>query len=131
MFICTANNTKDISPPLLDRLESIEFRDYSTEEKIIIITNYIIPQIISDFCLDDYDISFTPTLIEYLAKKFQLRKNKKIISRPLRYSAKCILDQQIKNVSINIKVYKTLYEGLQKNQKGKIGFVKNFQLKEK
>ena len=131
MFICTANNLEDISPPLLDRLEFIEFRNYSAEEKIVIITNYIIPETISNFSLNDYDISFSPTLIEYLAQKFQLRKNKKIISRLLRYSAKCILNQQTKNVFINMKVYKALYHGLQKHQKGKIGFVKNFQFKEK
>ena len=42
MFIATANRTDTISPPLLDRMEVIELRGYSTDEKLQIAKRYLV-----------------------------------------------------------------------------------------
>ncbi|MFO7958015.1 MAG: endopeptidase La [Candidatus Brocadiia bacterium] len=44
MFIGTANTTDTIPPALLDRLEVIELSGYSTEEKMAIAREYLIPR---------------------------------------------------------------------------------------
>lgn len=42
MFIATANRTDTIVPPLLDRMEVIELRGYSTDEKLEIAKRYLV-----------------------------------------------------------------------------------------
>ena len=46
LFVSTANNTGNIAPPVLDRLELIQMPSYSDEEKIMIGKNYILPKYI-------------------------------------------------------------------------------------
>jgi ATP-dependent Lon protease len=44
VFIATANDISEISEPLLDRMEVIDLKGYSSEEKIQIAKEYIIPE---------------------------------------------------------------------------------------
>ncbi len=44
MFITTANTTATIPPPLLDRMEQVEFSSYIEEEKIEIAQIYLVPK---------------------------------------------------------------------------------------
>lgn len=44
LFVATANNTNNIAPPVLDRLELIQMPSYSDDEKIEIGKSYILPK---------------------------------------------------------------------------------------
>ena len=44
LFICTANSTEFIQPPLLDRMEAIELSGYSELEKHHIATKFLVPK---------------------------------------------------------------------------------------
>ena len=48
LFIATANNTTNISPAVLDRIEPISMPSYSDQEKINIGMNYILPKVIKE-----------------------------------------------------------------------------------
>lgn len=48
MFIATANDVKYVPPALYDRLEIVKMDGYSTEEKVTIAVNYIIPRQLED-----------------------------------------------------------------------------------
>ncbi len=57
LFIATANNTKNISTAVLDRLEVIEMPSYNDEEKITIGKDYLLPRIIEDSGLNPEQIT--------------------------------------------------------------------------
>lgn len=66
VFVATANSTKNVSPILLNRFETIRLNGYTRNEKIKIATDYIIPELISEFHVQHFGLVFTSELIEYL-----------------------------------------------------------------
>ncbi|HZJ89285.1 MAG TPA: S16 family serine protease, partial [Bacilli bacterium] len=59
VFIATANYIRNIPRPLLDRMELIELKGYTNEEKIEIALRHLIPTGIVDHGLEGYNITFT------------------------------------------------------------------------
>lgn len=123
LFICTANKQEPISSPLLDRMEIIEFKDYSLEEKKVILDKYLIPSVCKNYMLSTYNISFTEDLKDILLK-FSLRKIKKIVSRLYRYAAHTIVKENPSSIVIDIPVYEKLYK---RKKERNFGFAKNIQ----
>jgi ATP-dependent Lon protease len=58
MFIATANMLETIPPPLLDRMEVLELRGYSEEEKILIAQAFLIPKQLETHGLGPKDVTF-------------------------------------------------------------------------
>ncbi len=63
VFIATANNLREISPILQDRMEIIELPGYTLEERISIVTEYIWPELVKKYRLsalrDDEQLNFS------------------------------------------------------------------------
>lgn len=55
IFIATANNLRDISPILQDRMEIIELPGYTLEERLSIVIEYIWPSLVGKYKLGDLD----------------------------------------------------------------------------
>ena len=72
IFICTCNNHKLLSSPLLDRLQLINFRAYSTAEKKEILLNYLLPTLVDKYNISSL-LSFSDDFIEFLTKEYSLR----------------------------------------------------------
>ncbi|MFP4446041.1 MAG: endopeptidase La, partial [Desulfosudaceae bacterium] len=70
MFIGTANITDTIPPALRDRMEIIELRGYSLEEKIKIATQYLIPRQRRENGLTARQISFTKGAIRHIISDY-------------------------------------------------------------
>ncbi len=70
MFIGTANITDTIPPALKDRMEVIELRGYSLEEKIKIATQYLIPRQRKENGLTTKQIQFTKGAIRHIISDY-------------------------------------------------------------
>ena len=64
MFITTANVLDTIPPPLRDRMEILELPGYTTEEKVSIAQQYLIPKQIKEHGLKKNAVEFEPAAIE-------------------------------------------------------------------
>jgi len=70
MFITTANSLGTIPPPLLDRMEVIEFPGYIEEEKIEIANRYLIPRQIEENGIDNLGLVFEPAALQRIIREY-------------------------------------------------------------
>lgn len=84
MFITTANYIENIPAPLRDRMEIINFRDYTTEEKVTIINDFVLPKAKRDYEIIDFDIDIDLEVVDFLADKYRIREIKRKLYKYLR-----------------------------------------------
>jgi len=106
MFITTANTLYSIPPSLQDRLETIRFPGYTTEEKIEIARRYLIPKQTKENGLDEKCLKITlPALRRIIYEYTQeagVRNLEREIANICRKVAKeLVLDPKKKGVEIN------------------------------
>ena len=119
MFICTANEPEKLYDALKDRMEQIEFRAYTEDERRTITYNYLIPKVIKEYKLEAYPIILEDEVIERLLKLKQLRQIEKKLRRLYRMAAVQIYVMKKDQQKINLDFAKNL---LQINEREPIGF---------
>lgn len=62
IFIASANNTRDVSTAVLDRLEVIQMPSYTDQEKIVIAKNYVFPRYLQELGLNSSLITIDENL---------------------------------------------------------------------
>lgn len=70
LFIATANSLSTIQPALLDRMEIIELQGYSTEEKIEIAKDHLIPQVLEEHGLKAKQFKISDTVLEKIIQDY-------------------------------------------------------------
>ena len=69
LFICTANSTQNITPPLLDRMEVISLPGYTELEKIKIAQKHLVLKQLTDHGLEDKNVRISKdSLVEIIQK---------------------------------------------------------------
>lgn len=69
-FIATANYLEDIPEPLRDRLEIIELKTYTNNEKLHIAKEHLIPDVLEDHGLTNDDLIIEDEVIETVIEKY-------------------------------------------------------------
>ncbi len=91
MFVATANNTRDVSTAVLDRLEVIEMPPYNDDEKTIIAKRFILPQKLEYAGLDATQFSIDdvvwPKLVRPLGFEPGIRSLERLIESMVRHVA--------------------------------------------
>lgn len=99
LFIVTANNTKDISTAVLDRLEIIHMPSYTDDEKMNIGKLYMFPKILTESGLTDADVLITedvwPFIIRPLGFDPGIRSLQRTIQDMVHKVARLILEGKI------------------------------------
>lgn len=122
MFICTANYEDQIPPALKDRFEIIYFRNYEEEERKKIMMDYIVPNAIAEYNLQNHPIEFDESSLLLAVSVVGLRDIKTIVKKLLRKAALDLLLEKKESVLITDKqITEALENSKNKNNKG-IGF---------
>ncbi|MCJ1225778.1 ATP-dependent Lon protease pim1 [Toensbergia leucococca] len=91
LFVCTANMTDTIPPPLLDRMEMIRLSGYVADEKMAIAEKYLAPAAKDLSGLKNVDVALQKDALEELIKSYcresGVRNLKKHIEKVYRKSA--------------------------------------------
>ena len=70
LFVTTANFLDPIPPALQDRMEIIEFSSYMEEEKLGILTQFLVPQQLAEHGLSDRGIRFEEASLRALVREY-------------------------------------------------------------
>jgi ATP-dependent Lon protease len=94
MFIATANSLATIQPALRDRLEIIEVTGYTTEEKLEIAKQHLLPKQMDDHGIKKSQMTLSDSVMEYIIENYTresgVRGLEKLIGKMVRYAAKNI-----------------------------------------
>lgn len=83
LFICTANNVREIPAPLIDRLEMIELNTYTKMEKYHIATDHLIPIELEANGLDKENIEFTQEALEFIIEHYTMEAGVRELRRKI------------------------------------------------
>jgi len=119
MFICTANYLDMVPEPLLDRFEIIEFREYTLEEREIILQSFMVDKWIREYGLADFDITIQEEAYPVFCQPTGVRNIERTLKKLLRKAAVSIVVNHEDKVIITAEDV----EKVSKQQsKTKIGF---------
>ncbi|HEX9884925.1 MAG TPA: endopeptidase La [Longimicrobiales bacterium] len=83
LFIATANYSDRIPPPLLDRMERVEFPGYTEEEKLQIALQYLLPRQIEENGLREMEIDVGEAAITSVIQKYTREAGVRQLEREL------------------------------------------------
>lgn len=129
IFVATANSIEKISPILLDRLEIIKIKGYTNGEKLHIAQNYLIPNLLKVYQIDNLNLKFSEELVEYIIENYTSEAGIRSLERHLRTICETIisykyLTETVPNI-IDISEFKKImatsyFEIGQNNPAGKL-----------
>ncbi|MBP8726295.1 MAG: endopeptidase La [Saprospiraceae bacterium] len=83
LFIATANSLSTIQPALLDRMEIIELQGYSTEEKMEIARDHLIPQVLEEHGIKPRQFRLGNEVLEQIIEQYTRESGVRNLRRQL------------------------------------------------
>jgi ATP-dependent Lon protease len=116
IFVATANNTKNVSTAVMDRLEVIQMPSYTDEEKMVIAKTYLFNKVRTASGLAEnqlvMDESVWPSIIRPLGFDSGIRSLERTVEGVCRKVAKIIVEGRAQSIRLdanNIKEYLPQY----------------------
>jgi len=112
LFICTANYVDRIPPPLLDRMERVEFAGYTEAEKLEIAKRYLLPRQEKENGLRDEELQTSDeavlTMIQKYTREAGVRQLERELGKLARKVARRIAAGQVARVVADSHVVREL-----------------------
>ena len=83
MIVFTFNDEKLINPILKDRMIVINVKGYNNQEKIVLATDYIIPEILSQYNLKKGDIIFSEAILNHIIDNIESEEGVRNLKRAI------------------------------------------------
>ncbi len=104
MFIATANVIENMSGPLLDRMEIINFPGYTEKEKVQIAKHYLVPKQIKEHALTHLNINFTDQTIIKIIQDYTLEAGLRNLDREISTICRKIAKLSVENNETSVKI---------------------------
>lgn len=91
IFVATANDRTKISPILLDRLEIIKLKGYTKSEKMYIAKHYLVPSLLNEYQIVNYEVNFKDELVEYIIDNYTNEPGIRSLERHLKTICETII----------------------------------------
>ena len=112
LFIATANYTDRIPPPLLDRMERVEFVGYTEKEKLEIAKRYLLPRQEKEAGLREEEIEMGDEAVLSVVQKYTRESGVRQLERELgklsRKVARKIAAGEVKSIEVDGEVVRDL-----------------------
>lgn len=106
MFITTANVIDNIPYPLLDRMEIISLTGYTTEEKVTIARDFLLPKLFEEHALSSKQVELSDEMLQHVVEEYTkeagVRRLERILAKLLRKSIELLLEKKDQKGSITI-----------------------------
>ncbi len=106
MFITTANQIHTIPPPLRDRMETIELPGYTSNEKMQIAKQYLIPRQLSENGITDEQLTIADIVVETVIRDYTREAGVRNLERELgtlcRKSARRVAEGESEQTGIEL-----------------------------
>ena len=107
LFIATANSLREMSLPLLDRMEVVELSGYTEQEKIHIAKNYLLPKICKSLDMTDHRIhipdTVTKLIVRHYTRESGVRQLNRCLQTIVRKIVRKIVQKELSDHSIEIR----------------------------
>lgn len=107
MFITTANQIHTIPPPLRDRMETIELPGYTSNEKMQIAKQYLIPRQLTENGISDEQLEISDAVVDKVIRDYTREAGVRNLERELgtlcRKSARRVAEGQTDHTSIDLE----------------------------
>lgn len=70
IWIATANDVSDLSDALVDRMQVIYVQPYEMEEKLTIARDVLVPQMLSECCIEPTEVTFTDDGLDAIVSRY-------------------------------------------------------------
>ena len=104
VFLATANSPSSISPILLDRFDMIQLSGYTREEKVKIVTDYIIPDLTKRLAMKELQLEISEELIEYLVSIHSLEPGIRTLERSIKILFESIIMEYYLNGEVSKRI---------------------------
>lgn len=106
LFIATANSLRQISKPLLDRMELIDVSGYVLEEKVEIASKYLVPKQLEEHGLTKKDMALPKAVVRHMVESYTresgVRELDRTIAKVARKVAKKVAFGEEYNTTLSI-----------------------------
>jgi ATP-dependent Lon protease len=71
IFICSMNTIEELDSALLSRIPVVKFNGYTSTQKIIILQNYLLPEVLTNYGMSVIDFIITNDVAKYLIENIR------------------------------------------------------------
>ncbi|HEX2187442.1 MAG TPA: endopeptidase La [Longimicrobiaceae bacterium] len=112
LFIATANYVQNIPAPLYDRMEAVEFRGYTEQEKKAIAERYLLPRQVEEAGLETDELEVTDdalrSVISEYTREAGVRQLEREVGKLARKAARRIASGTVSQVTVDAPMVKEL-----------------------
>jgi len=114
LFIATANSLKNISRPLLDRMEIIPVAGYSLEDKLPIATRHLLPRQLGEHGLKEDNIQIDESTLKDIVSNYTREAGVRTLERQLGALCRAVAVKLAEaKVTVDLATYPATDEGIE------------------